>query len=276
MVHPGGRALAAGAAVGLWRLGCVQAVWGCGVQAGWGVQRRLGLRCAGGLGLRCAGALGCVCRRLGVCSRLSGGKLTSRAGSQIYARKCSKRPPNPNPRCHQPLNRPTAQVSAHGTGATIPPVDEQVVSLRMVTPGKVRVLTQPSTTTTKPNQTTTKLHHNQSSRTNPNQTTTKPQPQPSTTATKPIQTTTKPHHRTMHNQTTTEHNHTKPNTHHDRPQGTLELSADNDPELFRLARVSLGMLGVVTELTLQAVPLRQLVERTFTATAAEVEQSHVK
>jgi hypothetical protein len=26
------------------------------------------------------------------------------------------------------------QVSAHGTGATIPPVDEQVVSLKMVTP----------------------------------------------------------------------------------------------------------------------------------------------
>jgi L-galactono-1,4-lactone dehydrogenase len=29
------------------------------------------------------------------------------------------------------------QVSAHGTGAGIPPVDEQVVALRLVTPGKV-------------------------------------------------------------------------------------------------------------------------------------------
>lgn len=27
------------------------------------------------------------------------------------------------------------QVSAHGTGATIPPVDEQVVALKLVTPG---------------------------------------------------------------------------------------------------------------------------------------------
>lgn len=37
-----------------------------------------------------------------------------------------------------PMANFTPQVSAHGTGATIPPVDEQVVALRMVTPGKVR------------------------------------------------------------------------------------------------------------------------------------------
>lgn len=28
------------------------------------------------------------------------------------------------------------QVGAHGTGATIPPVDEQVVSMKLVTPAK--------------------------------------------------------------------------------------------------------------------------------------------
>ncbi|GBF99677.1 L-galactono-1,4-lactone dehydrogenase [Raphidocelis subcapitata] len=86
------------------------------------------------------------------------------------------------------------QVSAHGTGAGIPPVDEQVVSLRLVTPGK----------------------------------------------------------------------------------GVLDLSADNDPALFRLARVSLGLLGVVTEVTLQAVPLARLVEKTFTATREEVAKNHAK
>ncbi|KIY97008.1 hypothetical protein MNEG_10953 [Monoraphidium neglectum] len=86
------------------------------------------------------------------------------------------------------------QVSAHGTGAAIPPVDEQVVALRMVTPGK----------------------------------------------------------------------------------GVLELSADENPTLFKLARVGLGLLGVVTELTLQAVPAKQLIEKTFTATAKEVEKNHGK
>lgn len=34
-------------------------------------------------------------------------------------------------------------------------------------------------------------------------------------------------------------------------QGIIELSAEKDPTLFKLARVALGMLGVVTELTLQ-------------------------
>ncbi|KAI8472331.1 MAG: hypothetical protein J3K34DRAFT_212053 [Monoraphidium minutum] len=86
------------------------------------------------------------------------------------------------------------QVSAHGTGAAIPPVDEQVVSLRLVTPGK----------------------------------------------------------------------------------GVLELSAEKDPELFGLARVGLGLLGVVTEVTLQAVPAKLLIEKTFTATMAEIEKNHAK
>lgn len=31
---------------------------------------------------------------------------------------------------------PWRQVSAHGTGATVPPVDEAVVAMKLVTPGK--------------------------------------------------------------------------------------------------------------------------------------------
>jgi L-galactono-1,4-lactone dehydrogenase len=86
------------------------------------------------------------------------------------------------------------QVSAHGTGAAIPPVDEQVVSMKVVTPGK----------------------------------------------------------------------------------GTLTLSRAQQPALFDLARVGLGALGVVTEMTLQCVPLHHLVERSFVASSAEVERNHTK
>ena len=75
------------------------------------------------------------------------------------------------------------QVSAHGSGAGIPPVDEQVVALTLVTPG----------------------------------------------------------------------------------EGTLELSVENDPELFRMARVGLGALGIVTDVTLQCVPVHRLLEHTFVA-----------
>lgn len=86
------------------------------------------------------------------------------------------------------------QVGAHGTGARIPPFDEQVVGLRLVTPGL----------------------------------------------------------------------------------GALNLSNEEEPELFRLARVGLGSLGVVTQATLRVVPRHQLIERTWTATPAEVRRNHVR
>uniref|UniRef100_UPI00315B4042 L-galactono-1,4-lactone dehydrogenase n=1 Tax=synthetic construct TaxID=32630 RepID=UPI00315B4042 len=86
------------------------------------------------------------------------------------------------------------QVGAHGTGARIPPVDEQVVSMKLVTPAK----------------------------------------------------------------------------------GTIELSEEKDPELFRLARCGLGALGVVTEVTLQCVPRHKLLEHTFVATMKEVKKNHEK
>ena len=50
-------------------------------------------------------------------------------------------------------------------------------------------------------------------------------------------------------------------------QGTLELSAHDDPELFRMARVGLGALGIVTDVTLQCVPVHRLLEHTYVASA---------
>jgi hypothetical protein len=38
----------------------------------------------------------------------------------------------------------------------------------------------------------------------------------------------------------------------------LEMNAENDPELFSMAKVGLGCLGVVTELTLKVSASKQL------------------
>lgn len=84
------------------------------------------------------------------------------------------------------------QVGAHGTGAKIPPVDEQIVSMKIVTPAK----------------------------------------------------------------------------------GTLTVSRESNPEIFRLARVGLGALGVVTEVTIQCIPRHQLHEKTWIMTREEVSQRH--
>eukprot|EP00192_Tetraselmis_astigmatica_P008362 CAMPEP_0117666988 /NCGR_PEP_ID=MMETSP0804-20121206/10695_1 /TAXON_ID=1074897 /ORGANISM="Tetraselmis astigmatica, Strain CCMP880" /LENGTH=606 /DNA_ID=CAMNT_0005474621 /DNA_START=100 /DNA_END=1920 /DNA_ORIENTATION=- len=86
------------------------------------------------------------------------------------------------------------QVGAHGTGAAIPPVDEQVVAMKIVTPG----------------------------------------------------------------------------------QGTVELSATENPELFYVARCGLGALGAVAEVTLQCVPAHRLVETTWVATMAEIKKNHAR
>jgi L-galactono-1,4-lactone dehydrogenase len=84
------------------------------------------------------------------------------------------------------------QVSAHGTGAAIPPVDDGVVALKVVTPAL----------------------------------------------------------------------------------GTIELSKERDPELFYMARVGLGCLGVVAEVTMQCVPAYRLEEQTFVTTGAEIKTKH--
>lgn len=86
------------------------------------------------------------------------------------------------------------QVSAHGTGASLPPVDESIIALTLVTPA----------------------------------------------------------------------------------EGTLELSRDKDPELFSLAKVGLGCLGIVAEVTLQAVPAHRLKETTVVTDRATVRQHHAQ
>mmetsp|Transcript_8981 Transcript_8981/g.11910 ORF Transcript_8981/g.11910 Transcript_8981/m.11910 type:complete len:573 (+) Transcript_8981:1153-2871(+) len=87
------------------------------------------------------------------------------------------------------------QVGAHGTGATIPPVDEQVVGMKIVTPGK----------------------------------------------------------------------------------GTIMLTAqDEDPSDFHMARVGLGCMGVVAEVTLQCVPAHRLTEHTFVTTREFVKENHTQ
>ncbi|KAF9664625.1 hypothetical protein SADUNF_Sadunf16G0037800 [Salix dunnii] len=84
------------------------------------------------------------------------------------------------------------QVGAHGTGARLPPIDEQVVSMKLVTPAK----------------------------------------------------------------------------------GTIEISKEKDPELFYLARVGLGGLGVVAEVTLQCVERQELVEHTFISNMKDIKKNH--
>ncbi|XP_021744521.1 L-galactono-1,4-lactone dehydrogenase, mitochondrial-like [Chenopodium quinoa] len=86
------------------------------------------------------------------------------------------------------------QVGAHGTGAKLPPIDEQVIAMKLVTPAK----------------------------------------------------------------------------------GIIELSKEKDPELFYLARVGLGGLGVVVEVTLQCVDRQELVEHTYISNMDEIKKNHKK
>jgi L-galactono-1,4-lactone dehydrogenase len=84
------------------------------------------------------------------------------------------------------------QVSAHGTGAKIPPVDEQVIAMKLLTPAK----------------------------------------------------------------------------------GELSLSRESNPELFHMARVAFGSLGIITELTIKCVPRHKLHEKTFVVTKQELKARH--
>jgi len=86
------------------------------------------------------------------------------------------------------------QAGCHGTGASLPPVDETIVSMKLVTPAK----------------------------------------------------------------------------------GTLVVDATNNPELFRLARVGLGALGIVAEMTIQGVRAHTLGERTQVMSTSQVAQGHAQ
>ena len=57
--------------------------------------------------------------------------------------------------------------------------------------------------------------------------------------------------------------------------GVLELSDIQDPELFRLAKVGLGALGIVSELTLKCIAQHELLERTYVVTSPkELKRDH--
>jgi L-galactono-1,4-lactone dehydrogenase len=55
-------------------------------------------------------------------------------------------------------------------------------------------------------------------------------------------------------------------------QGTMELTEANDGELFQLAKVGLGCLGVVVEVTMQCIPAHNLVEHTFVLTRQQAKE----
>eukprot|EP00927_Polykrikos_kofoidii_P025570 TRINITY_DN22945_c0_g1_i1.p1 TRINITY_DN22945_c0_g1~~TRINITY_DN22945_c0_g1_i1.p1 ORF type:complete len:565 (+),score=85.51 TRINITY_DN22945_c0_g1_i1:63-1757(+) len=60
-------------------------------------------------------------------------------------------------------------------------------------------------------------------------------------------------------------------------QGELELGEDGpDPELFRLARVAMGSLGIVSEVTLRCVPRYTLHERLYCSNVENVRRNHAK
>ena len=54
--------------------------------------------------------------------------------------------------------------------------------------------------------------------------------------------------------------------------GTLELSPKKYPSAFQLAKVGLGCLGVVVEVTMQCIPAHRLVEHTFVLTRTEAKE----
>ena len=58
--------------------------------------------------------------------------------------------------------------------------------------------------------------------------------------------------------------------------GTISISKETNPRLFELAKVGLGCLGVVTEVTLQCVPAHKLVQHTFTETREGVARRHLE
>lgn len=60
------------------------------------------------------------------------------------------------------------------------------------------------------------------------------------------------------------------------PQGLLTLSQHFNPQLFSYAKVGLGSLGVVTELTLKCTPKHDLKEHSFVLTQQEIKQEHKK
>ena len=57
--------------------------------------------------------------------------------------------------------------------------------------------------------------------------------------------------------------------------GEMTLSPSSHPRLFELAKVSLGWLGVVSEVTIQCVDAHKLLQHTFVETREGVRQRHL-
>lgn len=57
-------------------------------------------------------------------------------------------------------------------------------------------------------------------------------------------------------------------------EGLLTLSKDQNPNLFAFAKVGLGSLGIVTELTLRCIPKHRLREHTYTVSMADIHKDH--
>jgi len=59
-------------------------------------------------------------------------------------------------------------------------------------------------------------------------------------------------------------------------EGLITLSDTSNPHLFRMARVGLGALGVVTELTMRTIPQHRLREYTYCTSEELVDQRHYR
>lgn len=57
-------------------------------------------------------------------------------------------------------------------------------------------------------------------------------------------------------------------------EGLLTLSNNSNPDLFSYAKVGLGALGVVTELTLKCAPRHSLLEHTYTTSINDIKKGH--
>ena len=59
-------------------------------------------------------------------------------------------------------------------------------------------------------------------------------------------------------------------------RGTVELTKKKDGRLFELARLALGCLGVVVEITMECIPAHKLIEHTYVLTREEVALNKIK
>lgn len=59
-------------------------------------------------------------------------------------------------------------------------------------------------------------------------------------------------------------------------RGTIELTKENDGRFFEFARLALGCLGIVVEITMECVPAHKLIEHTYVLTREEASLNKTK